>query len=62
MEKRTEFNRSRVEVCRNCNAEGSVTTADGHRQPCEICGGSGLIKKTTIGTVIVEPYKKHPRP
>lgn len=61
MEKRTEFNHSRVEVCRNCNAKGVVTGASGLRHTCEICGGSGLIKKTTIGTVIVEPYKKHTR-
>lgn len=63
MEKRTEFNRTRVEVCRNCSAEGTVEVdsfSGRHRVKCPICGGSGLVKKRTVGTVTVEPYEKTP--
>lgn len=64
MEKRTEFNRSHIEVCRNCKAEGYVMEspyANG-KTKCPVCHGSGLVRKTTVGTVIIEPYEKETRP
>lgn len=64
MEKRREFNRTAIEVCRNCKAAGTVTgvSGDGHKQPCPICGGSGLIKKHIVGVMVVESYSKPDQP
>lgn len=66
MEKRREFSRVLVEVCRNCRAEGYVHHAvDGKlygMERCPVCGGSGLIRKKITGTIIVEPYQKTVKP
>lgn len=66
MEKRREFSRTSVEVCRNCKADGYVSGIDVSCETvitkCPICGGSGLIKKTTVGMITVEPYEKNARP
>lgn len=63
MEKRTEFTRNTIEVCRNCKAEGKVEVEmfNGNgkaRIDCPICGGSGIVRKHIEGSVTVEPYKK----
>lgn len=61
MEKRTEFTRNTIEVCRNCKSEGTVEVdsfSGAHRVSCPICGGSGLVRKRIVGEVTVEPYKK----
>lgn len=57
MEKRTEFTRDTIEVCRNCKVE--VDSFNGsHKVQCPVCGGSGLVRKHIEGFVIVEPYTK----
>lgn len=62
MEKRTEFTRDTIEVCRNCKAEGNVMAetpfATHAKATCPICGGSGLVRKHIEGFVSVEPYHK----
>lgn len=61
MEKRTEFTRNTIEVCRNCKAEGKVEIESfngRHKATCPICGGSGLVRKHIEGFVSVEPYVK----
>lgn len=63
MEKRREFTRDTIEVCRNCKAEGKVEVDmfSGNSKAtvdCPICGGSGLVRKHIEGSVTVEPYKK----
>jgi len=61
MEKRKEFSRNTIEVCRNCKSEGmaEVDSFTGrHKVPCPVCGGSGLVRKRIVGVVTVEPYEK----
>lgn len=67
MEKRTEFARDTIEVCRNCKANGTVRVADAivgglkfgtHTEVCPVCGGSGLVRKHIEGFVVVEPHNK----
>ena len=66
MDKRTEFARDTIEVCRNCRAIGMVRVADAnggrvfgtHSEVCPVCGGSGLVRKRIEGFVCVEPYNK----
>lgn len=61
MEKRTEFTRDTIEVCRNCKAEGKVEVDSfngRHKAMCPICGGSGLVRKHIEGSVTVESYEK----
>lgn len=61
MEKRTEFARDTIEVCRNCKADGKVEVDSfngSHKVQCPVCGGSGLVRKHIEGFVIVEPYTK----
>lgn len=63
MEKRREFNRDSIEVCRHCKSEGKITVdsfAGPSRVPCPTCGGSGLIRKRITGVVTVELYHKKP--
>lgn len=71
MEKRTEFTRDTIEVCRNCKAEGMATVEEfdaagnhtgRHKETCPVCGGSGLVRKHIEGSVTVEPYKKTRKP
>lgn len=64
MERRTEFTRNTIEVCRNCKAEGlvEVDMFNGHhkaRIACPVCGGSGLVRKHIEGFVTIEPYEKN---
>ncbi len=53
------FKKSHVEVCRNCRGEGWVMPTEGSdihtRTKCPVCKGSGKMRKTTEGTVTVEP-------
>lgn len=61
MEKRREFTRDTIEVCRNCKAEGKVEVesfSGSHKVKCPVCGGSGLVRKHIEGSVTVEPYEK----
>lgn len=62
MEKRREFTRDTIEVCRNCKAEGKVMVEtpfdEDIKATCPICGGSGLVRKHIEGFVSVEPYTK----
>ena len=63
MEKRREFTRNTVEVCRNCKADGKVEVEmfNGHSHeevPCPVCGGSGLVRKHIEGYVTIKPYTK----
>lgn len=61
MEKRTEFTRDTIGVCRNCKADGKVEVDSfngSHKVQCPVCGGSGLVRKHIEGFVIVEPYTK----
>lgn len=61
MEKRREFTRDTIEVCRNCKAEGKVEVDSfngRHRVTCPICSGSGLVRKHIEGSVAIEPYEK----
>lgn len=61
MEKRTEFTRNTIEVCRNRKADGKVEVEGfngRHKATCPICGGSGLVRKHIEGFVSVEPYVK----
>lgn len=67
MEKRTEFTRNTIEVCRNCKGDGKVDvemfSGNSHAKiDCPICGGSGLVRKHIEGFVSVEPYQKTRRP
>lgn len=62
MEKRRDFTRDTIEVCRNCKAEGTVEVDSfngSHKVKCPICGGSGLVRKHIEGYVAVEPYEKN---
>lgn len=59
MEKRREFNRDSIEVCRHCKSEGYIETKTPFgvsKEKCHTCGGSGLMRKRITGTVTVEPY------
>ena len=66
MEKRTEFARDTIEVCRNCKANGTVRVSEsscgriiGSRtEVCPVCGVSGLVRKHIEGFVMVEPHNK----
>ena len=63
MDKRTEFSRDTIEVCRNCKSEGTVTTEMFNGScnatiPCPVCGGSGFVRKHIEGFVSIEPYTK----
>ena len=63
MEKRKEFTRDTIEVCRNCKSEGKVDVEmpGGYfktKTTCPICGGSGLVRKHIEGFVSVEPHTK----
>lgn len=51
MSKLVEVKRNALEVCRNCKGKGSV---DGVR--CELCLGSGMVKKTWEINITIEPY------
>lgn len=70
MEKRTEFTRDAIEVCRNCKASGTVKVGDSfgggilrsRSEVCPVCGGSGLIRKHIEGFVTIEPYSKPAKP
>lgn len=67
MEKRREFTRDTIEVCRNCKAEGKVEVemfnGSGHAKiDCPICGGLGLVRKHIEGFVGIEPYEKAGKP
>ncbi len=71
MEKRTEFTRDTIEVCRNCKAEGTAIVEEfdkagnhtgRHKEICPVCGGSGLVRKHIEGFVTVEPHKKSRKP
>ena len=66
MEKRTEFSRDSIEVCRNCKSDGSIFAEDIHcnlvKIPCPICGGSGLVRKHIEGYVTIEPHVKPQKP
>lgn len=57
MKKRT-FKQTKIEICRNCQGVGFVENGwNGQAQPvCEVCNGSGRIRKTIEGIVTVEPY------
>lgn len=56
--KQVPFKREQIEICRNCQGTGFVENGyNGQAQPvCPVCGGSGRVKKTTVGTVTIEPY------
>lgn len=59
MDKRTEFNRDTIEVCRNCKSRGKVEAymlCGPELVTCPVCGGSGLVRKKIVGVVTVEPY------
>lgn len=59
MEKRREFNRDSIEVCRHCKSEGYIETKTWFGdsiEKCPTCGGSGLVRKRITGTVTIEPY------
>lgn len=65
MEKRREFARDSIEVCRNCKNDGVVVVESfngHHKVPCPVCEGSGLVRKRIIGEVTVEPYRKEKTP
>lgn len=65
MEKRREFARDSIEVCRNCKNDGvvAVESFNGHRKVrCPVCEGSGLVRKRIVGEVTVEPYRKEKTP
>ncbi len=55
--KQQEYEKVRIEICRNCLGAGRVGI-EGDRNPgrCPVCGGSGRMKKTTKGCLVVEPY------
>nr|DAL83002.1 MAG TPA: protein of unknown function (DUF5351) [Caudoviricetes sp.] len=59
MDKRTEFNRDTIEVCRNCKSRGKVEVESLRGMEtvtCPVCRGSGLVRKKIVGVVTVEPY------
>ena len=63
MEKRREFARNSIEVCRNCKNEGMVVVKNySALMPCPVCEGSGLVRKRIVGEVTVEPYRKEKTP
>ena len=65
MEKRREFARDSIEVCRNCKNDGVVVVESfngHHKVPCPVCEGSGLVRKRIVGEVTVEPYRKEKTP
>ena len=51
--KRRDYTRSRIDLCRNCGGEG---LAD--RCRCNVCGGTGRVRKTICVSVTVEAYGK----
>lgn len=55
--KQVPFYQERIEVCRNCGGSGYVIDGDFQHVECEICGGSGRIKKTVQGTINIAPYE-----
>lgn len=52
--KTTEFESSRIEICRNCRGTGRVRKWDGEEKTCPICDGRGRVRKTTKGVLTVE--------
>ena len=66
MEKRTEFTRNTIEVCRNCKGTGIAYTVpefhpygredDPQPYECPVCRGSGRVKKTLNIEITIEPY------
>lgn len=68
--KTRNYHIDKIEICRNCKGSGMVhPQVEGSRLlrrlqcpdrlvTCEVCGGSGRVKKASDITITVEPY--HP--
>lgn len=58
MEKVREYEFEKIEVCRNCGGTGREKTIMGLlRNACEVCNGSGRVRKTTEIKVTVKPFQ-----
>ena len=68
MEKERQYQFTKIEICRNCGGSGMVhTQVDGNwirrmqcqdgLVTCDVCGGSGRVKKHTAITVTVSPFQ-----
>ncbi|MBQ7210518.1 MAG: molecular chaperone DnaJ [Paludibacteraceae bacterium] len=52
-----QFEYNRIDLCRDCHGVGYLPPdEDGITPVCPVCSGSGRVKKTTKGTVTIEPY------
>ncbi len=65
MAKVRRYNFRRTEICRNCQGTGEVFVKyhpcigpDPLTEPCEVCGGSGRVNKSTSVEITIEPYPK----
>lgn len=69
MEKVRQYESNKIEICRNCGGEGMVNpklegnwlmrriqAADGP-VACEVCGGTGRVRKHTEITVTVRSFQ-----
>lgn len=59
MLKRRTFKYSQPALCKDCMGSGYLETTDDKYllRICPTCEGSGKVKKTTEGTVTIEPYQ-----
>jgi len=55
-----QYNKVRIEVCRNCLGSGATLTFD----PCPVCGGGGTVRKKLKIEITIEPNttKSNPGP
>lgn len=56
MKKKKEFEKTTIEICRNCHGTG--LDKENERRKCPICEGAGRVKKTLKGEVIIEVLEK----
>lgn len=59
MAKNTQTQYSKIEVCRNCQGDGRKRdNITGAWHTCEVCGGSGMVRKHVEVQITIEPHKR----